>query len=52
MNNITLYRNGSPLFNLVERGKRSVESVAISRALLSDDTLINSNKDAVKHQLN
>jgi len=39
MNNITLYRNGSPLFNLVERGKRSVESAAISKALLSDDTL-------------
>lgn len=39
MNNITLYRNSSPLFNLVERGKRSVESAAISKALLSDDTL-------------
>ncbi|MDF2931203.1 MAG: hypothetical protein K0R36_534 [Chryseobacterium sp.] len=39
MNNITLYRNSSPLFNLVERGKRSVESAAISRAMLSDDTL-------------
>lgn len=39
MNNIVLYRNSSPLFNLVERGKRSVESAAISRALLSDDTL-------------
>jgi len=39
MNNITLYRNSSPLFNLIERGKRSVESAAISRALLSDDTL-------------
>jgi hypothetical protein len=39
MNNITIYRNSSPLFNLVERGKRSVESAAISRALLSDDTL-------------
>ncbi len=39
MNNITIYRNGSPLFNLVERGKRSVESAAISKALLSDDTL-------------
>ncbi|WP_426473452.1 phage tail protein [Chryseobacterium balustinum] len=39
MNNIILYRNNSPLFNLVERGKRSVESAAISKALLSDDTL-------------
>lgn len=39
MNNITLYRNSSPLFNLVERGKRSVESAAINKALLSDDTL-------------
>lgn len=39
MNNITLYRNSSPLFNLVERGKRSVESATISRAMLSDDTL-------------
>lgn len=39
MNNITLYRNNSPLFNLVERGKRSVESASINRALLSDDSL-------------
>lgn len=39
MNNLTLYRNSSPLFNLFERGRRSVESAAISRALLSDDTL-------------
>lgn len=39
MNKITLYRNNSFLLNLVERGKRSVESAAISRALLSDDTL-------------
>lgn len=39
MNNIKLYRNNSPLFNLIERGKRSVESAAITRALLSDDTL-------------
>lgn len=39
MNNITLYRNGSPLFNLIERGKRSVESATLNRVLLSDDSV-------------
>lgn len=39
MNNITLYRNGSPLFNLIERGKRSVESATLNRVMLSDDSV-------------
>lgn len=39
MNNITLYRNSSPLFNLVERGKRSVESAAITKSLRVDDSV-------------
>lgn len=39
MNNITLYRNGSPLFNLIERGNRSVESATLNRVLLSDDSV-------------
>ncbi|NML70023.1 hypothetical protein HHL23_09440 [Chryseobacterium sp. RP-3-3] len=39
MNNITLYRNGSPLFNLIERGKRSVDSASLNRVLLSDDSV-------------
>ncbi|WP_223559588.1 phage tail protein [Chryseobacterium lathyri] len=39
MNNITLYRNGNPLFNLIERGKRSVDSASLNRVLLSDDSV-------------
>lgn len=39
MNNITLYRNGSPLFNLIERGKRSVDSATLNRVMLSDDSV-------------
>lgn len=39
MNNITLYRSGNPIFNLIERGKRSVDSAFINRVLLSDDSL-------------
>ncbi|MGL6128260.1 hypothetical protein [Chryseobacterium artocarpi] len=39
MNNITLYRNGSPLFNLIEWGKRSVESATLNGILLPDDSL-------------
>lgn len=39
MNNIKLYRNGSPLFNLIERGKRSVESATLNRVMLSDDSV-------------
>lgn len=39
MNNITLYRNGSPLFNLIERGKRSIDSATLNRVLLSDDSV-------------
>ncbi|WP_288447901.1 hypothetical protein [uncultured Chryseobacterium sp.] len=39
MSNITLYRNGSPLFNLIERGKRSVESATLNRVMLSDDSV-------------
>ncbi|AZB23583.1 hypothetical protein EG339_02585 [Chryseobacterium bernardetii] len=39
MNNIALYRNGSPLFNLIERGKRSVESATLNRVMLSDDSV-------------
>ncbi|MEE6129177.1 hypothetical protein V2E39_17390 [Chryseobacterium arthrosphaerae] len=39
MNNIVLYRNGSPLFNLIERGKRSVESATLNRVMLSDDSV-------------
>lgn len=39
MNNIAIYRNGSPLFNLIERGKRSVESATLNRVLLSDDSV-------------
>lgn len=39
MNNVTLYRNGNPLFNLIERGKRSVDSASLNRVLLSDDSL-------------
>jgi hypothetical protein len=39
MNNITLYRNGSHLFNLIERGKRSVESATLNRVMLSDDSV-------------
>lgn len=39
MNNITLYRNGNPLFDLVEKGKRSVESASLNRVLLSDDSV-------------
>lgn len=39
MNNITLYRSGAPLFNLIERGKRTVESASLNRAMLSDDSV-------------
>jgi len=39
MNNITLYRNGNPLFNLIERGKRSVSTASLNRVLLSDDSV-------------
>lgn len=39
MNNIILYRNGSPLFNLIERGRRSVESATLNRVMLSDDSV-------------
>lgn len=39
MNNITLYRNGNPIFNLIEKGKRTVESASLNRVLLSDDAL-------------
>lgn len=39
MNNLTLYRSGTPLFNLIERGKRTVESASLNRVLLSDDSL-------------
>lgn len=39
MNNITLYRNGTPLFNLIERGQRSVDSATLNRLLLSDDSI-------------
>lgn len=39
MNNITLYRNGTPLFNLIERGKRSVDSATLNRVMLSDDSV-------------
>ena len=39
MNNIILHRNGTPIFNLIERGKRSVESASINRSLLSDDSV-------------
>ncbi|AZA64638.1 hypothetical protein EG345_07885 [Chryseobacterium carnipullorum] len=39
MNNITLYRNGNPLFNLIERGKLSVDSASLNRVLLSDDSV-------------
>lgn len=39
MNNITLYRSGAPLFNLIERGKRTVESANVNRAMLSDDSV-------------
>ena len=39
MNNITLYRNGSPLFNLIERGKRSIDSATLNRVMLSDDSV-------------
>ncbi|KAA0126437.1 hypothetical protein FY557_17455 [Chryseobacterium sp. SN22] len=39
MNNITLYRNGNPIFNLIENGKRTVDSASINRVLLSDDSL-------------
>lgn len=36
---LILYRNNSPLFNLVERGKRSVESAAITKSLRIDDSV-------------
>ncbi|WP_430827300.1 hypothetical protein [Chryseobacterium indologenes] len=39
MDNITLYRNGSPLFNLIERGKRSIDSATLNRVMLSDDSV-------------
>lgn len=39
MNNITLYRNGSPLFNLIDGGKRTVTDASINKALLSDDSV-------------
>lgn len=39
MNNIILYRNGNPIFKLVERGKRTVESASLNRVLLSDDSV-------------
>jgi len=39
MNNITLNRNGNPIFNLIERGKRTVETASLNRALLSDDSV-------------
>ncbi|ASK29719.1 hypothetical protein CEY12_06195 [Chryseobacterium sp. T16E-39] len=39
MNNITLYRSGTPLFNLIERGKRTVETATLNRVLLSDDSV-------------
>lgn len=39
MNNVTLYRNGNPIFNLIERGKRSVDSASVNRVMLSDDSL-------------
>ncbi|MCJ8153255.1 phage tail protein [Chryseobacterium sp. SSA4.19] len=39
MNNITLYRNGSLIFNLIEKGKRSVETASLNRVLLSDDSV-------------
>lgn len=39
MTNLILYRSNTPLFNLIERGKRSVDTSTLNRVLLSDDSL-------------
>lgn len=37
--NLTIYRAGNPLFDLVERGRRTVSNASINKTLLSDDSV-------------